>query len=84
MSPTINTILKDTKKLVFSKAQTMKMLRQGKLSEIFLSSNFDEAKLFENIAKMTDTKVNKLTQTNDEIGALCKKPYQISIIGLKK
>jgi ribosomal protein L30E len=80
----ISNVLKENKNIIFSKDQNLKLLREGKLSEIFLADNFPSKTLFENIAKMTDTKVNILKQKNDEIGALCKKPYAISIIGLKK
>lgn len=80
----VATLLKDKKKLVFSRAETLKLLRTGRLDEVFLSANFPSGKNIENLAKLTETKVNKLKQTNDELGALCKKPFPISIIGLKK
>jgi ribosomal protein L30E len=81
---TITQVLKDTKKMVFGKAQVMKLLQEGKLTEVFLAENSIEKQSIGNIAKLSETKVNILKQNNDELGALCKKPFAIAIIGLKK
>lgn len=84
MAISITALLKDKKKLVFSRAETLKLLRTGRLAEVFLAANFPSEQNIKNLAELTETKVNKLKQTNDELGALCKKPFAISIIGLKK
>ena len=81
---TITAVIKDKKKLVFSKTETLRLLKENKLAEVFLSANFDDKNQFERIAKLTDTKINITKQNNDELGALCRKPYTISVIGLKK
>lgn len=81
---TITTLLKNKKNLSFSKAETIKLLRTGKLAEVYLAANFPSENEIVNLAKLTETKISKLKQTNDELGALCKKPFAISIIGLKK
>jgi large subunit ribosomal protein L30e len=80
----ITTVLNDTKKRVIGKTETIKQLRSGKLAEVLVASNFDDKDTIQKLAKLTETKVQVLSQTNDELGALCKKPFSISIIGLKK
>lgn len=80
----ISKILKSKKKLIFGKSQIIKFLRNGKLEEVFLSANFPEANEIKNLAGLAETPVTVLKQTNDELGALCKKPFSISIIGLIK
>ena len=80
----ITTVLKDKKKLVFSRTETMKLLKTAKLAEVFLTSNLNDKDQIKRAAKLTDTKVNVIKQTNDELGALCRKPYAIAVIGLKK
>ncbi|MBT3940501.1 hypothetical protein HOD83_01915 [Candidatus Woesearchaeota archaeon] len=80
----ITTVIKDKKKLVFGKAETLRILKEGKLAEVFLTTNLNDKESYKRLAALTDTKVNVIKQTNDELGALCRKPYAISIIGLKK
>ena len=65
---------------------TIKGLRSGKISEVFLSSNCPES-VREDIsryAEMADAKVSELSQSNEELGAICRKPFLISVISLKK
>jgi len=63
---------------------TLKSLRSGKLEEVYITSNCPKEKvsLFE---KYSDTvKINKVPQTNAEMGVLCKKPFAISVLGVLK
>jgi ribosomal protein L30E len=80
----IATILKNTKKIVIGKQETIKQLRTGKLTEVLVAANFDDKETIQKLAKLTETQMQVLSQKNDELGALCKKPFSISIIGLKK
>jgi ribosomal protein L30E len=81
---TIKDALKDKKKTVFGRAQVIKLLNEGKLAEVFLSSNTQDKNKIESLSALSNTKINLLKQTNDELGAVCKKPFAISIVGLKK
>ena len=80
----ITKVLKSKKNFVFGKSRIIKFLRDGKLEEVFIAANFPEKQKIKNLAGLTETPVNILKQTNDELGALCKKPFAISIIGLIK
>ncbi|MBI2670884.1 ribosomal L7Ae/L30e/S12e/Gadd45 family protein [Candidatus Woesearchaeota archaeon] len=69
-------------KLIYGTDRTMKLLKSGKLSAIFISSNCpknlkDE---FKKIAKIGDIKVNELKETNEELGTICKKTFSISVV----
>ena len=77
-------VLKSKKKLAFGRAKIEKLLQTGKLDEIFLAANFPDVNEIKNLAGLSKTPVTVLKQTNDEMGALCKKPFSISIIGLIK
>jgi ribosomal protein L30E len=80
----ITTLLKNTKKIVIGKQETIKQLRLGTLAEVLVAANFDDKETIQKLAKLTGTQVKVLSQKNDELGALCKKPFSIAIIGLKK
>ncbi len=65
---------------------TIKNIKLGKVSKVFLTSNCpDDVK--ENIgyyAKLGKVEIVVLSQPNDELGALCKKPYAISVLSFLK
>ena|SRR3989338_5970839 len=75
-----------TKKLVIGTERTIKNIRLGKTDTVYLSANCPE-KVEEDInyyKKMSDFKVIKLEHPNDEIGAVCKKPFLISVLSVLK
>jgi ribosomal protein L30E len=80
----ITDILKNTKKIIIGKQETIKQLRAGKISEVLVASNFNDKETVQKLIKLTGAKMQVLSQKNDELGALCKKPFSISVIGLKK
>ena len=67
-------------------ALTIKNLKQGNIAKIFLSSNVPD-NIRDDITHyttITETEVVELRYPNDELGALCKKPFPISVVGLLK
>lgn len=75
-----------TKKLVIGTEKTLKNIKLGKVATVFLSANCPE-KIAEDIdyyKKMGDFKVIKLKYSNDELGAICKKPFFISMLFVLK
>lgn len=77
--------LKD-KKLVVGTKLTVKQLRLGKMQAVFLSSNCP-VKVKDEIShycSISACKVEQLKIPNDELGALCRKPFSISVLGLLK
>ncbi len=71
-------------KLVLGTAETLKMLRRGKLQKVFLASNCDPAVKgdIERYCKMGNVEFVMIAQAGEEIGVLCRKPFAISIIGV--
>ncbi len=80
-------IEEEIKKLVASKniiigtEKAMKLIKSGKAKKVFVSSNCPEGIVndIEHYSKISHFEVVKLRHPNDEVGALCKKPYHISV-----
>ena len=76
--------LRDKDKLVFGKEVVIKLVRKGEVDEIIVSSNSvhkDELLLMKD---SFGVKVELISENSDELGALCKKPFSISVLGLRK
>lgn len=71
-----------TDKVVLGTQRTLKLLKVGSVTRVFLSSNCpdDIKKDIEYYAKLADIPVLGLKQPNDELGTLCKKPYAVSVL----
>ncbi|MFA6072728.1 MAG: ribosomal L7Ae/L30e/S12e/Gadd45 family protein [Candidatus Woesearchaeota archaeon] len=73
-------------KLIIGKDETMKALRNGKLKKVFLASNADpnlvkDIEYYKDIASLEVVTINL---TNEEVGAMCRKPFFISTLGVLK
>jgi large subunit ribosomal protein L30e len=75
-----------TDKLIIGTDRVVKGLRKGTLSMIYMSSNCPEdiRNEVEHYSKLTETKIEKLKEPNDELGAVCKKSFSISLLGVLK
>jgi len=85
MSEEIKKLLK-TKKLVIGTKSCIDKIKKGKLEKIFVSSNCPKT-VKEDImyyAKLSQTKIENLNSTNEELGIICKKPFSISVLGVSK
>jgi len=71
-------------KLIIGTNRVMKNLRVSKVEKIFVCSNCNEEVLedIKHFAEMTETIVEELKVTNDELGVVCKKPFSVSVIGI--
>ena len=74
------------KGLVMGTERTMKLLKQGKLKTIYLSSNVPEnlRKDVEHYSNLNKVEVVNLKQPNEELGVMCKKPFAISMLSVTK
>lgn len=73
-------------KLVIGTERTLKLLRLGKLKQVYLSANCADSTK-EDIAhysKLSGTKMKELVYPGSELGVVCKKPYSISVLGVLK
>jgi ribosomal protein L30E len=75
-----------TDKLVVGTERTIKNLKKGTLSKVFLSANCSEnvENDISHYAKLAKVDVAKLKLPNDELGVLCKKQFLISVLGIAK
>lgn len=81
----IKKILKN-ENLIIGSDRVLKALRNNEMEKIYLASNAPPALAddIKHFAVMTHTDVEMTGVQNDELGVLCKKPFLISCIGLKK
>ncbi len=75
-----------TKKLIIGTRRTIKKLKAGKLEKVFFAKNCaDDTKSdAEYYASLSNTPVVNLEQESDELGAICKKPFQICMLSIEK
>lgn len=74
----------ESKKMVIGSGETLKLLRRGQIKRVFISSNCaPQAKAdIEHLCKVGDVELIELSQNNEEIGVLCRKPFPISVVGV--
>lgn len=88
MTFTANELKKWTteKKLVVGTLRTMKFLKQGKLTKVFLTKNtpLTMRKDLQRNAKVSGAEIVELDLTNEQLGLALKKPFLISVISVLK
>ncbi|MEM3154937.1 MAG: ribosomal L7Ae/L30e/S12e/Gadd45 family protein, partial [Candidatus Woesearchaeota archaeon] len=74
----------ESKKVVLGTDETLKLLRQGKIKKVYITSNCEgNAKEdIERLCKVAEVECVELSQSNDEIGVICKKPFAVSVVGV--
>jgi large subunit ribosomal protein L30e len=73
-------------KAILGTDETMKLLRQGKLSQVFVTANCPEEVIMQvdHDAPLAGTQIVKVKFTNEQMGDVCKKPFFISLMGVLK
>ena len=81
----IKQIIKKGQDVIGTK-EVLKQLKLGTISKVFVTVNCpDEIKeSIAHYAGIASVEIVNLKQPNDELGILCKKPFSISVLGLKK
>ncbi len=75
-----------SKKILLGADLTLKNLKLGNLSVVYMASN-SPVGLKQDIikyAEINSTKVVELNYPNDELGTLCKKPFSVAVLGQLK
>ncbi|MBN2142247.1 ribosomal L7Ae/L30e/S12e/Gadd45 family protein [Candidatus Woesearchaeota archaeon] len=72
--------------LVVGSDEVLKLLRRGELEKVLLAKNAPAAVVedVKRFASLKSVEVETLEIPNDELGTLCKKPFSIAVLGLKK
>ena len=75
-----------TKKLVIGTGKSIKNLKTGKLSKVYVSKNCpkDIREDIKYYGSLSNTEVIELEETNEDIGIACKKPFFISVVSILK
>jgi len=78
--------LSETKKLVLGTNVTLKELKKGNLTKIYVSSNTPQGVRddIEHYANMVKVPVSNIPVSNEEFGIICKKSFLISVAGERK
>ena len=74
----------DNKKIVIGLNKTIKNIKQGNISKVYLSNNCpkniqNDIKRYSKIAKISSVVLNK---SNEDLGVICKKPFSISVLSI--
>ena len=72
-------------KLIIGTERTLKLLREGKLKKVMLASNCKQTTVedVQRYSTQSGTEVVHLDIPNEELGVYCKKPFNISILGIR-
>jgi ribosomal protein L30E len=75
-----------SKVLIIGADRVLKALKNKELAKVFIASNAPESfvKDVDYYATISKVEVEKLSIPNDELGVVCKKPFSIASIGMKK
>tara|TARA_Y100000310_G_C20528754_1_gene737404 strand:+ start:515 stop:802 length:288 start_codon:yes stop_codon:yes gene_type:complete len=88
ISPEILELKKELedKRAVLGTRQSLKSLKDGLLSKIYLAKNCPAAVKDDVIynAGLVNVPVIVLKQDNEDLGSLCKKQFFVSVLGIKK
>ncbi|OYT34089.1 MAG: hypothetical protein B6U87_02595 [Candidatus Aenigmarchaeota archaeon ex4484_52] len=73
------------KKIIFGTKQILKRIKTGQISNVYYCNQcqeniIDELKYYYDFANF---KLEKINISNSELGTICKKPFFISIVGIK-
>ncbi|MBU0758584.1 MAG: ribosomal L7Ae/L30e/S12e/Gadd45 family protein [Nanoarchaeota archaeon] len=81
----IKKFIKDNS-LILGTERTVKELRKGNLSKVFISKNAPQEVIDDvhKYAGLQNIPIVVLDKTNDELGIVCKKPFSISFMGVIK
>jgi large subunit ribosomal protein L30e len=73
-------------KLIEGTDRSLKLLRENKIEKVFVSKNCP-GQIKDDIVRLSEfneIEVVSLSQPNDELGAICRKPYSISMVSISK
>ena len=76
----------DNGKVIFGESETLKAVKKGSAAIVFLASNAKEElkKSLERYKKTGKFELKQLDIDNNELGAFCKKQFNIAVLTLLK
>jgi len=79
-------MLTQPEKLVIGSRRTIKYLKLGKVSKVFIAKNAPEdiRSDIEYYAKLGNVEVINVNLNNEELGAVLKKPFKVAVLSVLK
>ena len=76
----------EDRKVIIGTSRTIQALKADKLKRVVLASNASEATAdaVTRYSSQTGVAIDELSVPNDELGVMCKKPFSISLLGIRK
>jgi large subunit ribosomal protein L30e len=73
-------------KAIIGSNETLKAIRKGKVKKVYISSNCSEdvKNDVKHYTKLSGVELIELDKTNEELGILARKPFFVSVLGVKK
>ena len=74
------------KKVIFGTSRTFKELLKGRIAKIFVSSNCPDyvREKLKYLCQTSGVDVQEVSNSNEELGVMCKKPFLISVLSFVK
>ena len=78
--------LHEKKRLIIGQERTIKALKSGMIAKVILASNAPKETKADMVyySALSGIEVVELDKPNEELGATCRKPLPISVIGVRK
>ena len=72
-------------KLIIGTDRVLKLLRDGELKKVVIAANCKDeiAQDVTYYSGLNGVEIVKLTESNEELGVFCKKPFNISVLGIR-
>ena len=79
-------VIRNKSKLIYGTDTVLKAAQSKKVSAIFVASNYPKSMSdkFSEISESNKVTVERVERNSEELGALLRKPFLISVIGVKK
>lgn len=74
------------KKIIIGTDETLKNIRKGLVTKVYIASNCSDEviKDLKRYSKISGFEILDTKLPNDELGAICKKPFNIAMLGVLK
>lgn len=76
----------EEKKVTIGTTSTITALKKGNLKRLVIASNASATTKNQTArySKQTGVPIDELSVPNDELGVMCKKPFSIALLGIRK
>ncbi len=73
-------------KLIMGNKEVLKALRNKSLKKVYYASNAKQETIsdLERYSSIAGVELVKLDLSNNELGTICRKPFSISVLGIKE